>query len=129
MARFGTLLGMAFQVADDLLDYTEEESVTGKPGGNDLREHKVTLPLIAAIPRMSRAERARVEALFAAPVPSEAQIADVIAIVHERGGIDFARRKGEEFATEAESALVNVPASDARQALIDALGYVMDRRS
>ena len=41
---------MAFQVADDLLDYTEAESVTGKPSGNDLREHKVTLPLIAALP-------------------------------------------------------------------------------
>lgn len=129
LAKFGTLLGMAFQVADDLLDYTETESVTGKPSGNDLKEHKVTLPLIAALPKMSRAQRARVEALFDAPQPTEEQIADVVAIVHEGGGIDAARRKGEEFATEAESALVDVPASEARSALVDALGYVMDRRS
>ncbi len=129
MARFGTLLGMAFQVADDLLDYTETESVTGKPSGNDLKEHKVTLPLIAAMPRMSRAQRARVDTLFAAPVPTDSEIADVVGIVHECGGIDFARRKGEEFASEAESALVGVPASETRGALIDALGYVMDRRS
>ncbi len=129
LARFGHLLGMAFQVADDLLDYTETESVTGKPSGNDLKEHKVTLPLIAALPRMSRAQRARVEGVFSAAVPGEEPIADVVAIVHECGGIDVARRKGEEFAAEAEAALVSVPASEARQALIDALGYVMDRRS
>lgn len=129
MARYGNLLGMAFQIADDLLDYTETESTTGKPGGTDLREHKVTLPLIASLPGMSRAQRLRVETLFAAPVPTEEQIADVVAIVHECGGIDVARRKGEEFADEAESVVVNVPASEARSALIDALGYVMDRRS
>ena len=129
LAKFGNRLGMAFQVADDLLDYTETESVTGKPSGNDLKEHKVTLPLIASLPTMSRAQRARVDALFAAPAPTDAEITDVVAIVHECGGIDFARRKGEEFAADAESALVDVPASEARQSLIDALGYVMDRRS
>ena len=129
MARFGTLLGMAFQVADDLLDYTETESVTGKPSGHDLKEHKVTLPLIAAMTQMSRAQRQRVEALFAAPEPTDAEITDVVAIVHECGGIDFARRKGEEFAGEAEAVLSTVPPSDARHALIEALGYVMDRRS
>ncbi len=129
MGRFGMLLGMAFQVADDVLDYTEAESVTGKPSGNDLKEHKVTLPLIASLARMSRAQRARVDALFASPSPTDAEIADVIAIVHDCGGIDFARRKGEEFAADAELALVGVPASEARVSLIDALAYVMDRRS
>jgi geranylgeranyl pyrophosphate synthase len=48
VARYGQRLGMAFQIADDLLDYTEDSAVTGKPSGLDLREHKVTLPLIAA---------------------------------------------------------------------------------
>ena len=56
--QYGDRLGMAFQIADDILDYTEDESVTGKPGGLDLREHKVTLPLIAALPRVSAAGRA-----------------------------------------------------------------------
>src|SRR5690606_891980 len=49
LARFGHHLGMAFQVIDDRLDYAETEAVTGKPSGHDLREHKVTLPLIAAL--------------------------------------------------------------------------------
>lgn len=129
MRRFGERLGMAFQVADDLIDYTEQEAVTGKPSGNDLKEHKVTLPLIAALPQMSRAQRERVEALFGDPTPSDASIAEVVGIVTECGGLDFARQKGEEFAGEAEEALSDLPASEVRQALFDALGYVMDRRS
>ena len=129
MRRFGERLGMAFQVADDLLDYTEQEAVTGKPSGNDLKEHKVTLPLIAALPRMSRAQRQRVETLFADPTPGDAAIAEVVGIVTECGGLEFARQKGEQFAQEAEEALTGLPASEVRQSLFDALGYVMDRRS
>jgi len=129
MRRFGERLGMAFQVADDLLDYTEQEAVTGKPSGNDLKEHKVTLPLITALPRMSRAQRERVEKLFADPAPGDAGIAEVVGIVTECGGIEHARQKGEQFAQEAEEALSGLPASDVRQSLFDALGYVMDRRS
>ncbi len=129
MRRFGEHLGMAFQVADDLIDYTEQESVTGKPSGNDLREHKVTLPLIAAIPQMSRAQRGRVDSIFADPTPSDASIAEVVGIVGECGGLDRAREKGLEFAEEAEAALSGLPASEVRQSLFDAVGYVMDRRS
>src|SRR3989304_3339008 len=85
---------MAFQFADDLLDYTEGEDVTGKPGGSDLREHKVTLPLIAALPQMSAAQRAPVDALFANSGPDDTEIAEVIAIVTERGGAGGARGEG-----------------------------------
>ncbi|MDE3152695.1 MAG: polyprenyl synthetase family protein [Gemmatimonadota bacterium] len=128
MARYGDRLGMAFQVVDDILDYTEDESVTGKPSGNDLREHKVTLPLIAALPSMSAAARRRVDELFASDEPSDAAIQDVMAIVADAGGIDYARRRGEQYADEAEAALRAVPDSPARAALVDAIGYVTDRR-
>ena len=129
LRRYGERLGMAFQVADDILDYTETASVTGKPSGLDLKEHKVTLPLIAALPRLSAADRARVEALFAAAVPGDDQIADVIALVTTAGGIEHARRRGEQFAREAEEALDGLPDTPARTALADAILYVMDRRS
>jgi octaprenyl-diphosphate synthase len=129
MRRFGERLGMAFQIADDLLDYTEQEAVTGKPSGNDLKEHKVTLPLIAALPAMSSAQRRLVDALFQEPTPGDAAIAEVVGIVTECGGLEVARQKGEEFAQEAEEALNGLPASEVRQSLFDALGYVMDRRS
>lgn len=129
LRRYGDRLGMAFQLADDLLDYTETESVTGKPSGNDLREHKVTLPLIAALGGMSAAQRAVVDALFENAVPDDVQIAEVVQIVTECGGLEYARRKGEEFAQEAEEALAGLPASEARQSLADAIAYVLDRRS
>ena len=129
LRRYGERLGMAFQVADDLLDYTETESVTGKPSGNDLREHKVTLPLIAALERMTAPQRAEVDALFATPIPTDGQIADVVSIVSECGGLEYARHRGEEFASEAEESLEGIPDSEAKQSLADSIAYVMDRRS
>jgi octaprenyl-diphosphate synthase len=128
LARYGDRLGMAFQVADDLLDYTEGQEMTGKPAGLDLREHKVTLPLIAALRGMTPAARARVEALFAAQEPSTEAIAEVVGIVSEGGGLEYARRRGEQFAREAEDALAALPDTVARNALYDTIGYVMERR-
>ena len=128
LTRYGDLLGMAFQVADDLLDYTEVTAVTGKPSGLDLRERKVTLPLIAALRTMRPPARARVERLFAQEVPDETSIAEVVAIVAEHGGIGYARRRGELFAEEAEDTLQGLPESAARNALSDAITYVMERR-
>ena len=78
---------MAFQVADDLLDYTEQQEITGKPSGHDLKERKVTLPLIAALREMPATARARVERLFTMPEPDDEAIAEVLAIVQEHGGI------------------------------------------
>jgi octaprenyl-diphosphate synthase len=129
LTLFGKRLGMAFQVADDLLDYTEAQETTGKPTGLDLREHKVTLPLIAALRTMSPAARRRVETLFADPSPDDGLIAEVVEIVREEGGLEYARRRGEEFAQGAEEALGDLPPSQYRSSLAEAIGYVMDRRS
>jgi octaprenyl-diphosphate synthase len=129
LALYGDRLGMAFQIADDILDYVEEAAVTGKPSGLDLREHKVTLPLIAALRTMPPAHRVRVDALFAADAPNDDLVADVVAIVTDAGGIDYARGEGERLAREAEAALADLPDSPSRAALIDAIAYVMDRRS
>jgi len=129
MARYGDRLGRAFQIADDLLDYTEDPETTGKPRGLDLREHKVTLPLIAALRTMSPAERGRVEALFAAEAPDDEHIAEVTAIVLESGGLEYARRRGDAYAAEAEETLAALPDGPVRSALSDAIAYVMERRS
>ncbi|MGH7616033.1 MAG: polyprenyl synthetase family protein [Gemmatimonadaceae bacterium] len=129
LAEYGDRLGMAFQIADDILDYTGNESVTGKPGGLDLREHKVTLPLIAALPLVSPAARRRIDELFATEQPGDELLADVIGIVSDAGGIEYARGKGDAFAHDAERALRVLPESAVRSALTDAIAYVMDRRS
>lgn len=129
LARFGDRLGMAFQIADDILDYTEDQSVTGKPGGLDLREHKVTLPLIYALPRVTAGARRRIDELFATELPHEELVADVIGIIADVGGIESARRRGEQFAHDAEQSLRVIPDSPVRSALTDSIAYVMDRRS
>jgi len=128
LARFGHRLGMAFQIADDLLDFTADESVIGKPSGLDLREHKVTLPLIAVLPSLSTAERVAVEALFANPEPSDSEIAVVVEIVRERGGLEYAKGKALEFAGEAAAALEGLPDSPALEALRQSIVYAVERR-
>lgn len=128
LARYGLQLGMAFQIVDDLLDYTADASTTGKPTGLDLREHKVTLPLIHALRTVSAAERAVVERLFAESEPDDVMIGRVVGIVEECGGLEYARRRGERFADEAAEALSELPESRATAALRDAITYVMERR-
>jgi octaprenyl-diphosphate synthase len=128
LARFGYHLGMAFQIVDDLLDYTETEAVTGKPSGHDLREHKVTLPLIAALGEMGGAHRREVEAFFADPEPTDDGIARVVGLVGEYGGLDYARQRADAFGAEALEALVALPDSEATEALRDAVAYVLGRR-
>jgi octaprenyl-diphosphate synthase len=128
LRRFGEKLGMAFQIVDDLLDYTEEETVTGKPSGNDLREHKVTLPLIFALRNLAPDGRRVVAALMASPEPSDQQIAQVISLVAESGGLEYARERAQELAQEAEVELDALPPSPARDTLRDSITYVLDRR-
>jgi octaprenyl-diphosphate synthase len=129
LARFGMLLGMAFQITDDLLDYTQPEAVTGKPSGLDLKEHKVTLPLIVALPRLSPDERQVVSRLMATATPSDAQVAEVMHMVEAAGGLDNARRRALDLAQRAEAELAALPASTARESLRDSIAYAVERRS
>lgn len=126
--RFGEALGMAFQIVDDLLDYTEDASVTGKPSGSDLREHKVTLPLIAALPKMSEAGRRQVFQLLHTPEPTDSHIAEVIGAVSQAGGLEYARERALHLAQLAEGELDLLQPSPAREALRDSIAYVVDRR-
>jgi octaprenyl-diphosphate synthase len=128
LRRFGEYVGMAFQIIDDLLDYTELEEVTGKPSGSDLREHKVTLPLIAALPRFSDAERRLVNRLMATAEPTDQQISDVIMAVAQCGGLEYARDRAQLLASQAESALESLAPSPATEALRASITYVLDRR-
>ncbi|MGH7644919.1 MAG: polyprenyl synthetase family protein, partial [Gemmatimonadales bacterium] len=129
LARFGLALGRAFQITDDLLDYTQSEAVTGKPSGLDLREHKVTLPLIAALGRLSAAERAVVAELMATPDPSAALVAGVVGLVDRAGGLAYAKSRALELALQADGELDALPPSAARDALRDSIAYAVERRS
>jgi octaprenyl-diphosphate synthase len=129
LATYGDALGMVFQITDDLIDFTEASETTGKPSGLDLREHKVTLPLIAALRSMTPAERGRAAALFNAADPAAADVEEVAGIIVERGGLDYARSRAAEYADRAHTALVGLPPTPARDALGAAISYVMERHA
>jgi octaprenyl-diphosphate synthase len=129
LRRFGEALGMAFQIVDDLLDYTADAAALGKPSGSDLREHKVTLPLIYALPRMAEAERRAVAGLLRNAEPADDQIADVIGAVARAGGLDYARERAQRIGQQADAELDLLPPSSARDALRASITYVLDRRS
>jgi octaprenyl-diphosphate synthase len=129
LAHYGDALGMVFQITDDLIDFTEASETTGKPSGLDLKEHKVTLPLIAALRSMTSAERGQVASLLATPDPSDDDVAEVAGIVVERGGLDYARNRAAEYADRARATLVDLPPTPARDALGAAILYVMERHA
>ena len=128
LARFGNELGMAFQIADDLLDYTADEADIGKPSGLDLREHKVTLPLIAVLPELSRSERKRVEEFFADPEPRDEEIAAIVEMVTRYGGLDYARGRALAYAHAANEALDGLPDGPPLRALRHSITYAIERR-
>lgn len=127
LAEYGYHLGMAFQIIDDLLDYSETSEVTGKPSGQDLREHKVTLPLIAALPGMDREGRRRVEALFADPEPGETAVREVVDLVVRHGGLETARGEARMRADRARSRLEGLAEGACLEALHAAVDYVVER--
>jgi octaprenyl-diphosphate synthase len=129
LASFGHDLGMAFQIVDDLLDYTETEAVTGKPAGQDLREHKMTLPMISAMQSMSAAALRDVEAFFADPEPTDAGIQRMVSMVQEHGGIEYALERARFFGERAARAVASLPGSEASEALREAVSYVVERRA
>ncbi|HEY8851446.1 MAG TPA: polyprenyl synthetase family protein [Gemmatimonadaceae bacterium] len=129
LGDFGENLGMAFQITDDLLDYREAKETTGKPSGLDLREHKVTLPLIHALREMSPASRKEVERLFESEAVTDDEISAVVQIVADSGGFEYARQRGEEFAERARNALSGLPNTVARRSLGASISYVMERHS
>jgi octaprenyl-diphosphate synthase len=127
MARFGHNLGMAFQIADDLLDYTGSEDETGKPSGHDLRERKVTLPLVSALERAGGSEVREIRRFFTLLEPSDEEIARIVAIVSERGGLEYARGRASSYAELAEAALEGRVDSAAVDALRGAVRYAVAR--
>jgi len=127
LKRFGHFLGMAFQIADDMLDYTGREDVTGKPAGLDLRERKVTLPLVGALKEMSSAEADQIRHLFTLLEPGDDDVRSAIALVRRNGGLEYARRKALEYARSAEAEIARFTPGPALEALAAAVVYAVDR--
>jgi octaprenyl-diphosphate synthase len=127
LAQFGHDLGMAFQIVDDLLDYSGSEAVTGKPTGQDLRERKVTLPLVGALRNVSEVESREIRDFFTLVEATDEDIDRVIEIVQDRGGLDYANERADQYAGRAWEALGELPEDPAVEALRDAVTYAVGR--
>lgn len=125
-SKFGEKLGMAFQITDDILNFTGDEDVLGKPKGNDFREGTITLPLIHALSNASTAGEKRVEELLKEEW-SERVCDEIVDFVHTYHGINYAKERAREYAMEAKSILVEEPENVAKQALLNMVDYAIER--
>jgi octaprenyl-diphosphate synthase len=126
MKIFGESLGIAFQINDDLFDYAAGNK-TGKPAGNDIREKKVTLPLIYALKQATSSEKRKILKIVASKEPGNEGLNTVVEFVKIKGGFDYAVSKMEEYKNKAIDILNSFPQNDARNALNDFVVYATNR--
>ncbi|RDY67123.1 polyprenyl synthetase family protein [Lysobacter soli] len=122
---YGMNLGYAFQIADDVLDYASDAATLGKNLGDDLAEGKATLPLIHAIAHSNEATRARLR--HAVEHGDTGAMPDVLAAIHATGGLDYSRRRAQEYAQAAEHALDGLDENDYTLALRGLARYAVSR--
>ncbi len=127
LRRFGDLVGLAFQIVDDLFDYLSDSEVTGKPVGHDLAEGKVTLPLIAALRQATEADRRRLRALAGRRKWTQGQWAQLRATIERAGGFRYSRERATALSGEARAILAHEPGTAARSALEAAVDYAVHR--
>lgn len=128
MRRYAELLGLCFQIKDDIFDYFDDADVIGKPTGNDLREGKITLPLLWALNRDDLTEGAEMRELIGKEELSEDEIARLIGFARRAGGIDYAYSRMEQLAAEGIAELERAAApGQTATALADIFRFIIER--
>jgi len=117
LADFGTSLGMIFQIVDDLLDYTGDEQKLGKPVLSDLREGRITLPLIYTLQNDGKENRNRIRDLLKKKELDKSSLEEILYTVQSNGALDYTHRKAEEFSDQSKQLLQHLPPSVHRDAL------------
>ncbi|WP_111308168.1 polyprenyl synthetase family protein [Confluentibacter sediminis] len=126
MRKFGELIGMAFQIKDDLFDYGNTQ--IGKPTGIDIKEQKMTLPLIYVLNRVSKEDKKWLINSIKNHNKNSKRVKEVISFVKNNGGLDYAIDKMNQFQEEALKLLDNFPDSEYKKSLILMVNYVIDRK-
>ncbi len=116
MKKFGELLGIAFQIKDDLLDY-QVNSLTGKPSGNDLQESKLTLPLIYSLEKAEAAEKKHILRLMHSNGSDHNKMTEIRSFINKHQGLEYASGKMTEYADLALQKLKNYPESEISHSL------------
>ncbi|MEC4003101.1 polyprenyl synthetase family protein [Flavobacterium sp. SUN052] len=126
MRKFGELIGMAFQIKDDLFDYTDE--AIGKPTGIDIKEQKMTLPLIYALNNCSSTEKSWCINSIKNHNKDKKRVKEVIQFVKDKNGLTYAEEKMEQFQQEALALIQDFPNSTYKDSLILMVNYVIERK-
>jgi octaprenyl-diphosphate synthase len=126
MKDFGENIGIAFQIRDDILDY-EGTGLTGKTVGNDIKERKITLPLIHALEQAENSKRRHILAIVKNKKKSKAEINEVIGFVSNNGGLEYAEIKMNQYRDKALSILDNYPDSEIKDSLKEFVNYTTAR--
>lgn len=129
MANFGYALGMAFQLMDDYLDYQASFTETGKTKGKDLIEGKLTLPLIAILPRLKDAEFQNVKEAILAEEISQKLFDQIAIIIQKHGGLEVTLDLARDYIQQAKAILASFKSSLAKDMLTQICDYVLERRS
>jgi octaprenyl-diphosphate synthase len=127
LGEYAWNLGIAFQLIDDVLDFTSREKILGKPVGNDLREGKVTLPLIYALESAEPEERRLVETVLADGNYDQVPFAKIVAILRRYSGIERAQERAGMFTEKARAIISEFPGSPYQRALLAVTDLVTDR--
>jgi len=128
LADYGLNLGLAFQMADDLLDYTLDSAVLGKLAGADLREGKLTLPVICTLGRAGDKDRRRMMDIIKNKDFSQAQFESLIQMLHKYGGIDYTIQCAREYIQRAKQVLSVFEDSAPKEILMDIADYALARK-
>jgi octaprenyl-diphosphate synthase len=127
LGEFAWNLGMAFQLIDDMLDFISRESTLGKPVGGDLKEGKVTLPLVYALERASESERRMVETVLRNRNYEKVPFADILAMVERHGGVQRSRERAQQFTDRARQIVAEFPENPYQRALFTLTDLVTER--
>jgi octaprenyl-diphosphate synthase len=127
LGEYSWNLGIAFQLVDDILDFTSREKILGKPVGNDLREGKVTLPLVYTLESADREERKLVETVLADGSYDQVPFGKVLQVLHRHHGIERAQERAESFTEKARTIMMEFPESPYQRALLAVTDLVTER--
>ena len=125
--NYGMKIGTAFQVADDLLDLEASEEKLGKPQGHDIKEGKLTLPLIVALRNASAADRRRMQDLILKEDLAETEMSQLVQFIKSEGGLEYTRKRAVELVASAKKDLQALPQGSCRQSLEDLADYIIQR--
>jgi octaprenyl-diphosphate synthase len=127
MKDFGENIGIAFQIRDDILDY-EGTGLTGKTVGNDIKERKITLPLIHALEQSPSSKKKHILGMMKRKKKSKSEIGEVISFVSEYGGIEYCELKMNQFRDKALAILDSYPDSEVKESLKEFVQYTTSRK-